>query len=68
MLAPAGTVVIFNGHCWHGGTQNRSQEQRRVLHGCYVRRDAKQQQVQADWLSPDTIESLSPAARYILHV
>ena len=68
VLAPAGTVVIFNGHCWHGGTQNRSNEQRRVLHGCYVRRDAKQQQVQADWLSPDTIESLSPAARYILHV
>ena len=68
VLAPAGTVVVFNGHCWHGGTQNRSQGQRRVLHGCYVRRDQQQQQVQSDWLSPDTIGRLTPAERHILHV
>ncbi|MDE2862773.1 MAG: phytanoyl-CoA dioxygenase family protein, partial [Chloroflexota bacterium] len=68
VLAPAGSVVIFNGHCWHGGTQNRSQGQRRVLHGCYVRRDQEQQQVQAEWLSPETIGRLSPAERHILHV
>ena len=68
VLAPAGTVVIFNGHCWHGGTQNRSQGQRRVLHGCYVRRDQTQQQVQAEWLSADTIDRLNPAERHILHV
>ncbi len=68
ILAPAGSVVVFNGHCWHGGTENRSQGQRRVLHGCYVRRDQEQQQVQADWLSPETIGRLSPAERHILHV
>ncbi len=68
ILAPAGTVVIFNGHAWHGGTQNRSQGQRRVLHGCYVRRDQEQQQVQAEWLSPETIARLEPPVRHILHV
>ncbi len=68
VLAPAGTVVVFNGHCWHGGTENRTQAQRRVLHGCWVRRDQTQQQVQAEWLSPETIARLSPAERYILHV
>ena len=24
VTAPAGTVVVFNSHLWHGGTQNRS--------------------------------------------
>ena len=68
VLAPAGTVVVFNGHCWHGGTKNRSQRQRRVLHGCYTRRDAEQQQVQVDWLSPETVGALPPSVRYVLHV
>jgi ectoine hydroxylase-related dioxygenase (phytanoyl-CoA dioxygenase family) len=29
--APAGSVLVFNGHLWHGGTVNRSQSHRRVL-------------------------------------
>jgi ectoine hydroxylase-related dioxygenase (phytanoyl-CoA dioxygenase family) len=32
---PAGSVMIFNGQCWHGGGENRSQERRRAVFGHY---------------------------------
>ncbi len=31
IAAPAGSVLLFNGHLWHSGTLNRSQGHRRVL-------------------------------------
>jgi ectoine hydroxylase-related dioxygenase (phytanoyl-CoA dioxygenase family) len=35
IVAPAGTVAVFNSHTWHGGTLNRSKNlQRRAMH-CY---------------------------------
>ena len=33
--APAGSVMIFNGQCWHGGGANRSQSRRRAIFGHY---------------------------------
>src|SRR4051794_16902238 len=30
LLAPAGTVVIFNSHVWHGGTRNSTDRPRRA--------------------------------------
>ena len=33
--AAAGSVLIFNGQCWHGGGANRSQERRRAIFGHY---------------------------------
>lgn len=32
---PPGSVMIFNGQCWHGGGANRSQERRRAVFGHY---------------------------------
>lgn len=32
---PAGSVLIFNGQCWHGGGANRSQDRRRAIFGHY---------------------------------
>jgi ectoine hydroxylase-related dioxygenase (phytanoyl-CoA dioxygenase family) len=32
---PPGSVMIFNGQCWHGGGQNRSQQRRRAVFGHY---------------------------------
>jgi hypothetical protein len=32
---PAGSVMIFNGQCWHGGGANRSQNRRRAIFGHY---------------------------------
>ncbi|MBI5200097.1 MAG: phytanoyl-CoA dioxygenase family protein [Elusimicrobia bacterium] len=34
--APAGSVLVFNGHLWHGGTRNRSRSYRRVLQAQYA--------------------------------
>lgn len=32
---PAGSVMIFNGQCWHGGGGNSSRERRRAVFGHY---------------------------------
>jgi ectoine hydroxylase-related dioxygenase (phytanoyl-CoA dioxygenase family) len=32
---PPGSVMIFNGQCWHGGGENRSKERRRAVFGHY---------------------------------
>ena len=34
-VAPAGSVLVFNGQCWHGGGANRSQGRRRAIFGHY---------------------------------
>jgi ectoine hydroxylase-related dioxygenase (phytanoyl-CoA dioxygenase family) len=34
-VGPAGSVMIFNGQCWHGGGANRSQARRRAIFGHY---------------------------------
>jgi ectoine hydroxylase-related dioxygenase (phytanoyl-CoA dioxygenase family) len=68
LLAPAGTVVIFNSHTWHGGTLNHTDKPRRALHSYFCRRDQKQQTNQRASLSTATVARLGPAARYILDV
>lgn len=68
LLAPAGTVVIFNSHTWHGGTLNRTDSRRRALHSYFCRRDQTQQLDQQQYIRDDTYARLSPAARYILAV
>ncbi len=68
ILAPAGTVVVFNSHTWHGGTLNQSGRRRRAIHSYFCRRDQPQQLDQRAYLRPETAARLSPAARYILDV
>jgi ectoine hydroxylase-related dioxygenase (phytanoyl-CoA dioxygenase family) len=68
VVAPAGTVVIFNSHLWHGGTRNRSGRPRRALHSYFTRRGNRQQLDQAKYLRPETRARLSPAARFVLDV
>lgn len=68
LLAPAGTVVIFNSHSWHGGTLNRSRHRRRAMHSYFCRRHQPQQLDQRQFVRPETYERLSPAARWILDV
>jgi ectoine hydroxylase-related dioxygenase (phytanoyl-CoA dioxygenase family) len=68
LVAPAGTVVIFNSHLWHGGTQNRSDRPRRALHSYFTRRANRQQLDQRKYIRPETLARLSPAARFILDV
>lgn len=68
VIAPAGTVVIFNSHLWHGGTQNRTDRPRRAMHSYFTRREHRQQLDQKAYVRPETLARLSPAARYILDV
>jgi ectoine hydroxylase-related dioxygenase (phytanoyl-CoA dioxygenase family) len=68
LLAPAGTVVVFNSHTWHGGTLNASDRPRRALHSYFCRRDQPQQLDQRAYIRPETSARLSPAARYILDI
>jgi len=62
----AGTVVVMNAHLWHGGTANRTDRERRALHGFFCRRDIVQQQYQKKQLRPATQDALSPTLRRLL--
>lgn len=66
--APAGTVVVFNGHTWHGATLNRSDQPRRVMHMAFVRRHLPQQTDQKAYLRPETNERLTTQMRFLLDV
>ena len=68
LIAPAGTVAIFNSHTWHGGTLNRTDKPRRGIHSYWTRRAHRQQLCQRDYLSAETRASLSAPIRYLLGV
>jgi ectoine hydroxylase-related dioxygenase (phytanoyl-CoA dioxygenase family) len=68
VTAPAGSVLVFNSHAWHGSTTNRSQRTRRVYHCAFIAREHPQQTSQRQYLRPETATRLSPAARYLLDV
>ena len=68
LIAPAGTVVVFNSHVWHGGTVNHTDRPRRALHSYFARRERGQQTDQKKYLRPETLAGLSPAARFVLDV
>lgn len=62
----AGTVVVYNGHLWRGGTSNRTGRHQRAVHGSYVRRDYPQMEYQRRLLKQATQERLPPALRRLL--
>jgi hypothetical protein len=68
LLAPAGTVVVFNSHLWHGGTINNTNIQRRAIHSYYCHYDVAQQTDQSRYIRPETIERLDEAVLRLLSV
>jgi len=64
--APAGSVFIFNSHAWHGGTTNRTQQNRRSIHSYFCHSDQPQQVDQSRYITAETLNRLSPAAVKIL--
>jgi len=68
LQAPAGSVVVFNAHLLHGGTVNRSQQRRRVLHGYFTAREHPQQLDQRAHLRVATQQRLNAAGCWILDV
>lgn len=68
IVAPAGSVGVFNSHLWHGGTHNRTDRTRRALHSYYTTREHPQQLNQAQYIRKRTYDRLCQAARYLLDV
>jgi len=68
LLAPAGAVVVFNSHLWHGGTTNRTDQPRRAIHSYFCQRDQPQQTPQKDLIRQETLDRISPEARWLLNV
>jgi hypothetical protein len=68
LTAPAGTVVVFNGHTWHGGTLNTTDTPRRAMTFAYEHRDESQQFQLAGNMRAEVVERLSPAERFLLDV
>ena len=69
LIAPAGTVAVFNSHTWHGGTLNSSEDlPRRAMHCYFTAREHGQQLDQAAYIRLSTWKRISRGARYILDV
>lgn len=66
--APAGSVVIFNSHCWHGGTKNLTKSHRRAIHSYFCRADMPQQIDQKRYIQTETRDRLSTSAQKILGI
>jgi ectoine hydroxylase-related dioxygenase (phytanoyl-CoA dioxygenase family) len=68
VTAERGSVLVINGHIWHGGTRNTSGARRRVLLVSYVGRELPRQVDYRAHISPDTYARLSWADKYLLDV
>lgn len=64
----AGTVVIFNAHLWHGGSQNNTRLPRRGLTLSFCKPGAPQQTDQAEYIRKRVYDRLTPAERFLLAV
>lgn len=66
--APAGSVAVFSSHCWHGGTQNRTEGPRRGVFGYFTAREFPQELDQREHIRKQVHDQLSDAVKYILDV
>jgi ectoine hydroxylase-related dioxygenase (phytanoyl-CoA dioxygenase family) len=68
IIAPAGSVFIFNSHVWHGGTTNHTNHDRRSIHSYFCTRDQPQQTDQKKYITAQTSNRIGEKGRYILDV
>lgn len=68
IIAPAGSVFIFNSHVWHGGTTNQTHQDRRSIHSYFCTRDQPQQIDQKKYITEETYQRIGEKGRYILDV
>jgi ectoine hydroxylase-related dioxygenase (phytanoyl-CoA dioxygenase family) len=66
VIAPAGTVVIFDAATWHGGAENRTQNPRRVIHGYFCRSWVKPQLDHTRSYDPEWLETASPLLKRLM--
>ena len=61
-----GDVFIFNGHCWHAGGANHTDQARRAILAHYARADQPQRLNQKQSISAEVQAALSPLERELL--
>jgi ectoine hydroxylase-related dioxygenase (phytanoyl-CoA dioxygenase family) len=66
IIAPAGSVFIFNSHVWHGGTTNLTDKDRRSIHSYFCASDQPQQIDQKKYITPETLQRIGEKGRHIL--
>jgi len=66
LLAPAGSVFIFNSHVWHSGTTNQTSNYRRSIHSYFCASDQNQQIDQRKYITPETRERIGISGQKIL--
>ena len=64
--APAGSVVVFSGHTWHGGAQNLGDEVRWALLSAFCKRDHAQDPPLAETIDDGVRARLSAESRRLL--
>lgn len=68
ILAPAGSVFIFNSHVWHGGTNNQTNQVRRSIHSYFCTREQPQQIDQKKYITEETLQRIGENGRRVLDV
>lgn len=68
ILAPAGSVFIFNSHVWHGGTTNHTTQDRRSIHSYFCTSEQPQQIDQKKYITQETLDRIGEKGRHILDV
>ncbi|WP_299530082.1 phytanoyl-CoA dioxygenase family protein [Ulvibacterium sp.] len=68
IMAPAGSVFIFNSHVWHGGTTNQTSHDRRSIHSYFCTRDQPQQIDQREFITREVLQRIGEKGKYILDV
>lgn len=68
IIAPAGSVFVFNSHVWHGGTTNHTKNYRRSIHSYFCTLDQPQQLNQRRYITPETKDRIGSVAQRLLDV
>lgn len=68
LQAPAGSVIVFNSHVWHGGTTNHTNKYRRSIHSYFCTKDQPQQLDQKAYVTAETKNRISARASEILDI
>lgn len=62
----AGSMIVYNGSSWHGHGANVSDRPRRSIQGAYIRRMEKSSLDMSLRMRPETLQRISPLAKYLL--
>lgn len=64
----SGSLIIFNGSVWHGYSANMTDKPRRSIQGAFIPRDKKSGTEFSSRMSFETLDRISPLAKYLLAI